>query len=95
MHFRLLKRGEDTTVEEFKVYLIDMLETVIKQMQKQQLPVEANVTYQDLWKITEDVRRDDLKSPWPRGFKMDEVINSYVKGKNHSELSFLHVIAKF
>ena len=56
-------------MEEFKVNLINKLENATKQMQKQQLPVDANGTYQDLRKITEHVRRvEDTAS---EEFKVD------------------------
>ena len=69
---------EDTPPSKrFKAYVIERLQNVLKQM-----PIEVNGTYQDLWKITENRRRKDLESPWPRQFKKDEVTNSYVKERN-------------
>lgn len=70
-----LKRGEDTTLEEFKKNLIDKVKMVVVQHQnQQQSPLEPNGVYEDLKKRMEHMRRADLKSPWPRGSKMNGIL---------------------
>ena len=61
---------EDATLTNFQEDLIKNIKEVL-----QQQPGESNSVYDKLRKETEDLRKQDLPSPWPRQL-MGEVINN-------------------
>lgn len=63
IYFRPIKRGEDTTLEDYGNHLIQKVSFV---MQQNTTPGEPNGAYQALWDSTEELRSSDLQSPWPR-----------------------------
>lgn len=63
IYFRPIKRGEDTTLEDYGNYLIQKVSFV---MQQNTTPGEPNGAYKALWDSTEELRSRDLQSLWPR-----------------------------
>ena len=82
-HFRQLRRGEDTTLQDFEDDLIQKVEFVLGNT----LPGEPTGAYKALRESTEELRSNDLASPWPRELKK-KVCNSYVKGRKHLKFIF-------
>lgn len=58
-----IKRGDDTTLEDYGNHLIQKVSFV---MQQNTTPGEPNGTYKALKKSTKELRSSDLQSPWPR-----------------------------
>ena len=63
IYFRPIKRGENTTLEDYGNHLIQKVSFV---RQQNTTPGEPNGAYKDLWDSTEELRSSDLQSPWPR-----------------------------
>lgn len=82
-HFRQLRRGEDTTLQDFEDDLIQKVEFVLGNT----LPGEPTGVYKALRESTEELRSNDLPSPWPRELKK-KVCNSYNKGRKHLKFIF-------